>query len=84
MNIEVKIVADGIEKCYNIKWPSDLRIENCSNVSEILVNNFKITNINSICYKDNNDIVIKFTEPNPMRWMLKLKNKYFFKRANIQ
>jgi hypothetical protein len=84
MNIEIKIVTNRNERCYNIQWPSELRIENCFRVTSIQVNNFKVTDVNSICVKDGNDVVVKFSESSPMRWMLKLKNEYWFNRVNIQ
>ena len=84
MKVEVKLVADYRQMCYNIEWPCDLRIENCNRVTDIQVNNFKVIDQSSICYKEGNSIVIKFSEENPMRWMLKLNNEYHFNRVNIQ
>ena len=84
MIVEIKIVADRNERCYTIYWPSDLRIKNCFRVSDIQVNNFKVANVNSICTKDGNDVVVKFSESSPMQLMLKLKNEYWFNRVNIQ
>ena len=84
MNIDIKVIVDGAERCYNIEWPNELRIENCFRLTELQINNFKVNDHNRFCQRDGNDIVIKFSEPNPMRWMLKLKNEYYFQRVDIQ
>ena len=84
MKVEIKLLADRRQMCYNIEWPCELRIENCYRVTDIYVNNFKVNDQSSICYQQGNDTVIKFSEPNPMRWMLKLNNEYHFNRVNIQ
>lgn len=84
MLVNVKIVADCQEKCYNIEWPSSIVVEDCLKVTEVVVNDFRINDVDSICHRDRDNVVIEFSETNPLRWMLKLKNEYYFQRVNIQ